>query len=258
MGLAGLVAVVAAQAAVVTPLTPTGKWAVAYEPTECILSRPFGSGDASVTLGLLRYPTSPGGTLILVEPGGKGEGRHGSGKITLQPSGGRFDIDWTSAPRGGLAGSAVRIDSNVEFWKALPIATGLTIERDGVGAIRLILGTMTSALYAYGKCNDELLRRWGADPAAMIAPGPWLTEWVRYDDYPSGAIKRRAEGRTLVLFAIDRSGRSSSCKVVKSSGDLDLDTASCRLGRKGARVPQTADASAQTRWLLLPMSWHLP
>jgi TonB family protein len=239
-------------------LAPSGKWTVAHEPGECLLSRPFGPGERSITLGVLRLPASPGGTLLLVEPGGTASTRRGSGKIVVQPSGDRFNADWTVAPRTGRTGGLTRIEPDTAFWDALPQATGLTFEGFGGASIELPTGKMTAALSAYGACNDDMLRRWGADPAAMIKPGSWITKWLSYNDYPDAAIRRRAEGRAVVLIAVDADGRPTGCKTVKSSGDADLDKASCAIASGGARVPRSADDRPIDRWFVLPVTWSLP
>lgn len=258
MGWVVLMTAVAAQAAG-PQLTAAGKWAVAYEPTECLLSRPFGSGDGAVTLGLLRYPASRGGTVLLVTSDGEAETRRGTGKIIVRPSGQEFATTWATMPRPGRAGGLTRIEPPPEFWEALPQATDLAVVQGAkTDATDLPIGRMTSALAAYNKCNDSLLRLWGADPAAMIAPGSWSLDWFRYSDYPESAVRRRAEGRVVALIAVDTSGRATSCKIVKSAGDADLDRQTCALTRKRARIPQSAGGVAATRWVVLPVNWSLP
>jgi TonB family protein len=252
-----IAAILAAQGAPAA-LAPSGKWAVAYEPSECLLTRPFGSGDQAVTLGILRYPASSGGTVLLIGSGDKVGPRRGTGRITVQPSGESFSTDWAAAPRAGQGGSVTRIDPAAAFWDALPRATGLIFEDHGGAPIQLPIGKLTSALSAYGACNDDMLRRWGADPDAMIKVGPWITKWLNYNDYPDAAIRRRAEGRAVVLIAVDSEGRPTGCKAVKSSGDADLDKASCAIASKGARVPRNADDRRIDQSFVLPVNWTLP
>jgi hypothetical protein len=153
-----IAAILAAQG---TPsdLAPSGKWAVAYEPGECLLSRSFGPSDRSLTFGVLRLPASPGGTLLLTASSGSATTRRGSGKIVVQPSGDRFTTVWATAPKTDQAGSLTRIEPATAFWDALPQATGLTFEGIGGAPIELPTGEMTAALSAYGACNDDMLRR---------------------------------------------------------------------------------------------------
>ena len=136
-------------------LTPSGKWAVAYEPSECLLTRQFGSGDRAVTFGVLRLPASPGGTVLLVASTGTVQARRGSGRIVLQPSGERFAASWATAPRTGQAGGVTRIEPVAAFWDALPRATALTFEGNGGTAVQLPVGDMKAALSAYAPATTR-------------------------------------------------------------------------------------------------------
>jgi periplasmic protein TonB len=75
--------------------------------------------------------------------------------------------------------------------------------------------------------------------AAVISPswraalGGWLAE---HKHYPEAAQRRGEEGRAVLRFRVDRSGRVLDYRVVKSSGFSDLDTAVEDMMR-GARLP---------------------
>ncbi|TSE07962.1 energy transducer TonB [Mesorhizobium intechi] len=72
------------------------------------------------------------------------------------------------------------------------------------------------------------------------SPAKWesrLAAWInRHKRYPSVAKSRRAQGNVNVAFAVDASGRVVSARVVRSSGDPDLDRAALAV-LQGAMVP---------------------
>ncbi|MCA0035583.1 TonB family protein [Mesorhizobium sp. B263B2A] len=73
-----------------------------------------------------------------------------------------------------------------------------------------------------------------------ISPAKWesrLTAWInRHKRYPSAAKSRGAQGNTNVTFTVDGSGRVISARVVRSSGDAELDRAALAV-LQGATVP---------------------
>jgi len=46
-------------------------------------------------------------------------------------------------------------------------------------------------------------------------------------DYPPSALAARAQGTTVIRFVVGETGRVGTCSVARSSGNADLDTASC-------------------------------
>ncbi|AZO52184.1 MULTISPECIES: energy transducer TonB [unclassified Mesorhizobium] len=73
-----------------------------------------------------------------------------------------------------------------------------------------------------------------------VSPAKWesrLTAWInRHKRYPSAAKSRRAQGNVNVTFTMDPSGRVLSARVVRSSGDAELDRAALAV-LQGASVP---------------------
>ncbi|MGX7875679.1 TonB family protein [Mesorhizobium sp. ORM6] len=73
-----------------------------------------------------------------------------------------------------------------------------------------------------------------------VSPAKWesrLTAWInRHKRYPSAAKSRRSQGNTNVAFTVDGSGLVISARVVRSSGDPELDRAALAV-LQGATVP---------------------
>ncbi|TPN14962.1 TonB family protein [Mesorhizobium sp. B2-3-3] len=72
------------------------------------------------------------------------------------------------------------------------------------------------------------------------SPAKWesrLTAWInRHKRYPGTAKSRRSQGNTNVVFTVDASGQVISARVVRSSGDPELDRAALAV-LQGATVP---------------------
>ncbi|MBZ9855272.1 energy transducer TonB [Mesorhizobium sp. CA13] len=79
-----------------------------------------------------------------------------------------------------------------------------------------------------------------ASGASGVDPAKWesrLLSWIkRHTRYPSAAKSRRSQGNANVTFTVDASGRVTSARVVRSSGDPDLDRAALAV-LQGATVP---------------------
>lgn len=86
-----------------------------------------------------------------------------------------------------------------------------------------------------------------------------LQVYFSTDDYPAAALRRLAEGVVHFSVDIDREGVPSRCTVNYSSGDLDLDRATCEIIMSRARLSPARDAdgrpvadrvSNRVRWML--------
>lgn len=84
--------------------------------------------------------------------------------------------------------------------------------------------------------------------------------WFPQDSYPPAARRAGAEGRVSVSVDVGTDGRVIACRVTSTSGNDDLDNATCRLATRngrfepardadGAPVPSTT-ALRNVRWVL--------
>lgn len=64
-------------------------------------------------------------------------------------------------------------------------------------------------------------------------------------DYPDRANRARREGTVIVHFDVTADGRVERCRVVRSSGDLDLDTTTCRLAEARLRYAPARNARGE-------------
>jgi len=67
--------------------------------------------------------------------------------------------------------------------------------------------------------------------------------WLSNDDYPSGALRNEIEGSAAYRLIVGTNGRVSACDVTRSTGNGQLDDATCRLIVRRARFEAASDES---------------
>jgi TonB family protein len=92
--------------------------------------------------------------------------------------------------------------------------------------------------------------------ATPITPQPWF----EFTDYPMKAFERNAEGVTRFEMLISPEGRVAGCTVISSSGDEELDRASCFLSTKRAKFRPARNLDGQPVWgtFRTQALWALP
>ncbi|MGI4732620.1 MAG: energy transducer TonB [Janthinobacterium lividum] len=80
------------------------------------------------------------------------------------------------------------------------------------------------------------------------------------DAYPPGALRAEAQGRVVAALTVGTDGRVSGCSVTTSSGNSDLDDATCRIAKRSVRFTAAKDASGApiASSYTLPVRWVLP
>jgi protein TonB len=78
--------------------------------------------------------------------------------------------------------------------------------------------------------------------ARGVAPRGNQGDWFPQGSYPAAARRANAEGRVSVRVSVGADGRVTDCTVSASSGNQDLDAATCRLARRNARFEPARDA----------------
>lgn len=250
----------AGQSAALSPaLAPVGKWTVEYNKGDCTLSHQFGDARAPITFGFKPSVGVGSGELVLIVPGGADEGtRRGTGKITLSPSGKSFDVRWARGPLKQADAHGVVFDANRQFWDALPDADSLELDVGEPKPVRLAIGPMANALEAVKICGDDLLRSWGADPAALIGPADEdVATWFGPDQYPSSAKSAHEEGRVTTLSTINAAGKPTDCKIVESSGSPALDRETCAIIKSHGHFDKAQAGVLAIRYFYVAVRWAL-
>ncbi|MGY4399155.1 TonB family protein [Sphingomonas sp. UYAg733] len=222
-------------------LAPSGKWAVEYADSLCLLSRDFGSGDAQVKLGI--RPTRLGSftQLVVVRPENVVKGGRGDAQVVLMPSGISAKASYTTrTPVKGIGRITIIGIKSAELAN-LASSTEIAITLGKSSTIRVLPKGIAKAMAALRTCEDDLLASWGVDPkkqAALIKrPDPIgsVGDFWPPDNYPSAARQAEEQGAVLVGYIVLANGRVANCRVLASSKSAALDKATCstvvKLGR---------------------------
>lgn len=255
--LAGAVAMLA-DAAPATSLAPAGHWTVEYNAGDCTLSRSFGDPATPTVFGIKPTVDFTAGELVLVVPDSTGSSvRHGFGRLRLYPAGNGYSIRWAAAPLKDGKGRGVRFDAPRGFWDQLPTSTNIRIEAGEGQPISLALGTMKPAIVAAQKCGDDLMRNWGANPAAVLKPPASQTVGLfNPDDYPTDALTSGDEGRVVTLTTVGPTGKPIGCTVLKTSGHVSLDEAVCRKIVRVGQFDPAGESGPDKRFVFLTVNWQ--
>ena len=96
--------------------------------------------------------------------------------------------------------------------------------------------------------------------AVKVSPKGNPGSWFSNDDYPPAARRAEAQGRVSVALNIGADGRVTGCRVTSSSGNQDLDDATCRLAQRRGRFNPAKDpsgASIESTYVLPGVRWQL-
>lgn len=88
------------------------------------------------------------------------------------------------------------------------------------------------------------------------APASDPSTWIGADDYPSVALAARAEGVTSVRLDITQQGAPVKCTITNSSGNAELDEASCQLLMKRAQFRASSNSTDQI--FSTNVQWKIP
>lgn len=234
-----------------------------YDDDSCSMWGQFGEGKAQVAMRMTRY--QPGSATELALYGkrfasgaqysdvetdfksdgtsSKGRGIHGkSDKLPLMLLGmrdlsdrpDRHDLEWSSLSsleQDTIADVTIRIGNETPLRLPLSPAAGVW------GALRT--------------CTDNLVRRWGFDPAEQASLSRAATpldsprKWLRSDDYPTGAILGGQIGVVHFRLEVAADGSVSACHVQMESKPHDFSAATCAALSRRARFAPALDRHGQ-------------
>jgi protein TonB len=68
---------------------------------------------------------------------------------------------------------------------------------------------------------------------------------IKDSDYPRGAGEAGISGKVAVRFSVETNGHATNCSVTRSSGNAELDEATCRLIETRFRYKPATDAAGR-------------
>jgi protein TonB len=93
----------------------------------------------------------------------------------------------------------------------------------------------------------------GAGGGGLAARAELIAGRILDSDYPRAASRARIGGAVIVRFTVGADGRPSGCAVVRSSGNADLDSATCRLIERRFRYRPARDSEGKA--VAATMGW---
>lgn len=252
------------------PLAPVSAWNVEYGDDLCVVSRSYGDAASPITIGF--KPTPFGDLIQSVVMGPRARlGPQGPTKLMVStPSGTIEDADEGMRiylPDGTRTMMTYYLSRTA--LEALVDSRTLTIRASRSDPVTVALSMRRSVLIALQRCEADLLQHWGFDVGKIAAiatragPAPGDSPkryWITADDYPTAAFVARKQGRVLIGWTITPQGKVTDCRILRSSGVPDLDTAACAAVTKRGRYSPALDAmgkpveSYSTRYV----TWQLP
>ena len=228
---------------------PTGKWVVEFADERCHATRrfaPVGHPDGpGVQMIFAPRPLSDKwNTLYLLVPAADASRFEDAG----------FSVVGAASAALPLQRRALAVGGDVLFSTGFDLDQYAALE---AGSIQLAGKKMAAIIPLAGfpavrrtlaKCLDGLMAGWGfpADYSTKVASPPRISNgnvatFVRDDDYPADALRANAQGEAEAMLTVDERGRGAACRILRSSGNWQIDDATCSVVRSRARFVPARD-----------------
>ena len=237
---------VSGSAVMAAPLAPSGKWMVEGQNNMCALSRPFGEGSAKIVLGFRPSPLEHGLEVFLFTHG-FGDVQQGIASLKIDGKGTPFSGSYVSYEIANKDERQITFPIDRTFLQALPSAASVTITIGKRLPISLETLDAKKAIAVLDYCQTELRKSLAIDLTKLndvalpaIPKGSQQT-WFTADDYPTMALAGGAQGISRLLLTIDVDGRVSSCVPYGSTGNAEIDRASCAKFKQRGRYAPAKD-----------------
>jgi TonB family protein len=260
LGFALILAPVAAPAA--PPAQPVApRWVADWGDTKCSLSREAGP----VALSLQFAPGTEAFELRAADLRWKKvplrDGQEVGITLDGRPAGAVPALQLSGKGLKGFTGQGLTRDFLRQFAKS----STLRLQVDSRPILELSLTGAGKAVEALLACEADALRAWGVDPAdrfpvkTLPRAHKHLTSLVTDDDYPLDALRKNAQGTSVVRLAVGTDGRVAECRLLSSSGSASIDQKTCAVFRERARFdPATgADGKPTRSYVVTQLTWRI-
>lgn len=242
-------------------LEPSGPWVVQGEDNMCLLSRSFGEGAAKITIGFQPLFRTDILELIALTADSSTARHFGHGEVRLSPEESEFGGDYFSAKVNDKPIRLTRLTVEGKMFDALDKADSITLHiKDAQATVHLV--RFAAARRAFDRCQENLLRSWGIDPAVVLGPNaPEVTgnpaRFFGPNSYPRAAVAARISGRNVAVLTVSDTGSVASCRIVVSAGPI-LDEGTCKQA-KFVRFKPAKDAGGRpvATIYVLPVRWMM-
>lgn len=249
------------QAASAAPWQSTGPFTISPATDRCVANASFERG---LVVALEDNPTTLGYVIRVYAPGDLRGEKWVQGKFSLGSA--RPKADWVVARPSSRAGTIIyTMDLAAADLTAAGPRPELKIQRM-LSPGTILLDGLGDALPLLDACSADLLERWGysKDIQRKIAAYPEPKKsWASYAspyDYPASALSALAEGETHALIDVSPEGRASNCRVIRTSGNQEIDEATCMIVTKRARYDpaRNYEGGAIAAPFYLTFRWEIP
>lgn len=283
--IAALVAVPPVQAANSPPVPEVltgGPWNMNYAEDSCRLARSFGEGKAQVQIMLEFF--RPGGGYQLTLAGERFATQDLRPKVKLWWGPGlgepvEFEMNSGKVDKTipMLLGSGLPVDNGQsQLIEHLSSAHAPTPAQEAAARefsvefkkkrTLLRIGEMRSPLTAARTCLDQLVTRWGLDPAEqrsiLVPPAPANNpgNWAVSNDYPRQPLFKGQQAIVHFRVIVSVDGNPESCAVQSATQPAAFGETSCTLVMKRAKFrPARNEAGQPVRsFYINSIRWYVP
>lgn len=245
-------------------LEKVGAWELNYDQDSCHLFGEFGSGGNDTVINITRYQPGDSFDLTLYGPLVKvvGAGRtpvelaFGNGK-PFQATG---FVGNAGVSKPLLMFSGLRLDNwspprplpeDIDPPTITPAAeaaiTSITFKLPGYQRYRIETGSLGLPMAAMRECLSDLLETWGYDPSTEAGlrqrarPLTKAQDWIKYSDFPKGAIRHEHNGLVEFRLDVDSTGKVAGCHILQRTNPDEFADLSCKLLTKRASFSPALD-----------------
>lgn len=220
--------------------SPTGRWIVNFDDSQCFAIRGYGTKEAPLDLVLKVPPLGNVMQISVIRPG-KG-GRYAEQREATITFDGAQSVATTllafTPPKSGQR--LFRVNLPLEHFAAARKAKALSIRASGDLDETFALTQMEPLLKVLDECVVGLRKFWNVTEEEVgisnLKEGPRsLSGLFRAEDYPGVAMEELRQGTVTFVLLIDESGRVADCTVSETSGVAVLDAQSCAVVKERAR-----------------------
>lgn len=229
------------------PLQPTGKWTVDYAASNCSASRPFGPGEAPLTLSI--KPAHSGGSARLVLSNAWTQLKVANHATTVDFGDGDKPFRTGAMPAMGLgpARAVVIVDLPAVQASRLRTARTIRVAASGILDREFALGPTGPLFETLDKCLADLRTYWSINqqPAQEATPATDLGRLFSWSNYPTIGGHRARTNSVTARLLIDEKGKVRDCLVTSSSGSTGLDIQTCQVFELRTVYRPALDASGE-------------
>jgi hypothetical protein len=258
-------------------LPRTGNWVLDYDRDACRLMAQFGTGKDQIFMRFTRYHLGDGFDLDFYgrrfsssDPRSRVKVDFGLGRpVEAEAANGRAGdvpmmlLGWMRLDGwGGATPGEIGPPLSPEQEAAV---SGVTVKVERKKPFRLEFGSLVKPMAQFRTCQADLLKSWGYDPvvqaelARRAQPTNSPDDWLRSDDYPSGALTLGQNGIVQFRLDVEADGRISGCHVLaRTSPDVFADT-TCSAVTRRAKLDPALDASGKPvrSFFVMKVNWQM-